>query len=56
MCIRDRYKIRPIDNGLEIRAFLADKQKRLWVASKKGKMCIRDRFYPKTIKHVPEKN
>lgn len=31
----NKYRIRPIDNGLEIRAFLADKQKRLWVASKR---------------------
>lgn len=36
----NKYKIRPIDNGLEIRAFLADKQKRLWVASKKGNVRI----------------
>lgn len=36
----NKYRIRPIDNGLEIRAFLADKQKRLWVASKKGNVRI----------------
>lgn len=30
------YELHPIDNGLETRAFMVDKQKRLWVASKKG--------------------
>ena len=33
----NKYKIRPIDNGLEIRAFLADKQKTSLGCFQKGK-------------------
>lgn len=36
----NNYQLHTIDNGLEIRAFLTDSRKRLWVASKKGNIRI----------------
>lgn len=36
------YQLHPIDQGMETRAFLVDKQQRLWTASKKGFIRIYD--------------
>ncbi|WP_448778758.1 two-component regulator propeller domain-containing protein [Bacteroides congonensis] len=46
------YQLHPIDKGMETRAFLVDKQQRLWTASKKGFIRIYDALNGKLLGYL----